>query len=171
MGTAAKPTRANPTITIDFRNEATYFRLLEEGKAFLEFVFAFSLSMSFQLTHKATCGGGGDLTRHSHYVRVGLPASVAGANDPYLEFTTGQRGGSFRISKHIVVVMPVTRHPPHRPSRHCFRESYDALSGDERDHLAQRDHYSRQRFAVCNSLKDVIHSATVGFRTVAAWNP
>jgi hypothetical protein len=67
MGTAAKPTRANRTITIDFRNEATYFRLLEDGKAFLEFVFAFILSMGFQLTHKATCGGGGCLTRHSHY--------------------------------------------------------------------------------------------------------
>jgi hypothetical protein len=72
MGTAAKPTRANRTITVDFRNEATYFRLLEDGKAFLEFVFAFILSMGFQLTHKATCGGGGCLTRHSHYVRVRL---------------------------------------------------------------------------------------------------
>jgi len=64
MGTAAKPTRANRTITVDFRNEATYFRLPEDGKAFLEFVFAFILSMGFQLTHKATCGGGGCLTRH-----------------------------------------------------------------------------------------------------------
>jgi hypothetical protein len=72
MGTAAKPTRAHRTITVDFRNEATYFRLLEDGKAFLEFVFAFILSMGFQLTHKATCGGGGCLTRHSHYVRVRL---------------------------------------------------------------------------------------------------
>jgi hypothetical protein len=72
MGTAAKPTRANRTITVDFRNEATYFRLLEDGKAFLEFVFAFILSMGFQLTHKTTCGGGGCLTRHSHYVRVRL---------------------------------------------------------------------------------------------------
>jgi hypothetical protein len=72
MGTAAKPTRANRTITVDFRNEATYFRLLEDGKAFLEFVFAFILSLGFQLTHKAPCGGGGCLTRHSHYVRVRL---------------------------------------------------------------------------------------------------
>jgi hypothetical protein len=72
MGTAAKPTRGNRTITVDFGNEATYFRLLEDGKAFLEFVFAFILSMGFQLTHKATCGGGGCLTRHSHYVRVRL---------------------------------------------------------------------------------------------------
>jgi hypothetical protein len=72
MGTVAKPTRANRTITVDFRNEATYFHLLEDGKAFLEFVFAFILSLGFQLTHKAPCGGGGGLTRHSHYVRVRL---------------------------------------------------------------------------------------------------
>jgi hypothetical protein len=26
MGTAAKPTRENRTITVDFRDEATYFR-------------------------------------------------------------------------------------------------------------------------------------------------
>jgi hypothetical protein len=72
MGTAAKPTRANRTITVDFRDEATYFRLMEDGKAFLECVLAFILSLGFQLTHKATCSGGGGLTRHSHYVRVRL---------------------------------------------------------------------------------------------------
>jgi len=72
MGTAAKPTRANRTITVDFRDEATYFHLMEDGKAFLECVLAFILSLGFQLTHKATCGGGGGLTRHSHYVRVRL---------------------------------------------------------------------------------------------------
>jgi hypothetical protein len=27
MGTAAKPTRENRTITVDFRSEATYFQL------------------------------------------------------------------------------------------------------------------------------------------------
>jgi hypothetical protein len=72
MGTAAKPTRANRTITVDFRDEATYFHLMEDGKAFLECVLAFILSLGFPLTHKATCGGGGGLTRHSHYVRVRL---------------------------------------------------------------------------------------------------
>src|ERR1700730_626289 len=72
MGQAAKPTRANRTITIDFQNEATYFPLLGDGKAFLECVLAFVLSLGFQLTHKATCRGGGCLTRHSHYVRVRL---------------------------------------------------------------------------------------------------
>jgi hypothetical protein len=72
MGTAAKPTRENRTITVDFRDEATYFRLMEDGRAFLECVLAFILSLGFQLTHKAICRGGGGLTRHSHYMRVRL---------------------------------------------------------------------------------------------------
>src|SRR5262249_8968340 len=72
MGTAAKPTRTNRTITVDFRSEATYFQLLGDGKAFLECVLAFVMSLGFQLAHKATCSGGGGLTRHSHYARVPL---------------------------------------------------------------------------------------------------
>ena len=36
MCTAAKPTREDRTITIDFRDEATYFRLIEDGQAFVE---------------------------------------------------------------------------------------------------------------------------------------
>ena len=72
MPKQARQTRENRTITIDFQNEATYFQLLGDGKAFLEFVFAFLLSLGFQLKHKATCTSGGCLTRHSHYVRVRL---------------------------------------------------------------------------------------------------
>src|SRR5262245_14000333 len=72
MGTATKPTRKNRTITVDFQDEATYFQLLGDGKAFVEFVFAFLLALGFQLLHKATCCGGGCLTRHSHYARVRL---------------------------------------------------------------------------------------------------
>src|ERR671922_941558 len=72
MGTAAKLTRENRTITVDFRDEATYFQLLGDGKAFVECVLAFLLALGFQLKHKATCQGGGCLTRHSHYVRVRL---------------------------------------------------------------------------------------------------
>jgi hypothetical protein len=72
MPKQARPTRENRTITIDFQNEATYRQLLGDGKAFLEFVCAFLLAMGFQLKHKATCTGGGCLTRHSHYVRVRL---------------------------------------------------------------------------------------------------
>src|SRR5215510_11609878 len=72
MGQAGKRTRHNRTITVDFHDEATYSQLLDNGKAFLECVLAFVLSLGFQLTHKATCQGGGCLTRHSHYVRVRL---------------------------------------------------------------------------------------------------
>src|SRR4029453_2904471 len=72
MGTAAKPTRENRTITVDFQNETTYFQLLGDGKAFVECVLAFLFALGFQLTHKATCQGGGCLTRHSHYLRVRL---------------------------------------------------------------------------------------------------
>src|SRR6266446_4514011 len=72
MGQAAKATRENRTITVDFHDDSTYFQLMNDGKAFVEFVFAFLLSLGFQLTHKASCSGGGCLTRHSHYVRVRL---------------------------------------------------------------------------------------------------
>src|SRR5499433_2695934 len=64
--------RVHRTTTIDFQNEATYFQLLGDRKAFLECVLAFVLSLGFQLKHKATCDGGGYLTRHSHSVRVRL---------------------------------------------------------------------------------------------------
>jgi hypothetical protein len=72
MGQAAKRSRENRTITVDFQDETTYFQLLGNGKAFVELVLAFLLSLGFQLKHRATCDGGGCLTRHSHYVRVRL---------------------------------------------------------------------------------------------------
>ena len=72
MGTAATRMRHNRTITVDFHDETTYDHLLGDGKAFLKCVLAFVLSIGFQLKHKATCSGGGCLTRHSHYVRVRL---------------------------------------------------------------------------------------------------
>src|SRR2546427_1052999 len=72
MSTAAKQTRTNRTITVDFRDEATYVQLLGDGKAFVEGVCAFLLALGFQLAHKATCQGGGCLTRHSHYIRLRL---------------------------------------------------------------------------------------------------
>src|SRR5437588_5592032 len=72
MGPAAKPTRHNRTISVDFQDEVTYFQLLGDTKAFVEFVLAFVLSIGFQLTHKSTCHSGGSLTRHSHYPRVRL---------------------------------------------------------------------------------------------------
>src|SRR2546428_3040814 len=72
MGQAAKRIRANRTITVDFQDETTYFQLLGDGKAFVEFVVAFLLSLGFQLTHEASCGGAGPQPRHSHYMRVRL---------------------------------------------------------------------------------------------------
>src|SRR6266545_4890143 len=72
MGKAAKRPRHNRTITVDVHDEATYFQLLDNGKAFVELVIAFILALGFQLRHQATCRGGGCLTRHSHYVRVPL---------------------------------------------------------------------------------------------------
>ena len=72
MGQTAKVTRKNRTITVDFHNEATYDQLLDDTKAFVEFVLAFLLALGFQLLHKASCSEGGGLTRHSHYARVRL---------------------------------------------------------------------------------------------------
>jgi hypothetical protein len=70
MRNTARQTRENRTITVDFHDERTYFKLLDDRKAFVEFVLAFLLALGFQLKHKATCGGGGGLTRHSHDMRV-----------------------------------------------------------------------------------------------------
>src|SRR6266704_3266788 len=72
MRTTARQTPQNRTITVDFQNKATYVQLLGDGKAFLECVLAFLLALGLQLKHKATCDGGGCLTRHSHYARVRL---------------------------------------------------------------------------------------------------
>src|SRR5215510_9408414 len=72
MAQTTKVTRQNRTLTVDFQDPSTYFELIRNGKAFVEFVLAFLLSIGFQLVHKATCTGGGCLTRHSHYARIRL---------------------------------------------------------------------------------------------------
>src|SRR6266851_7824105 len=72
MRNTGRQTRENRTITVDFQNETTYFQLLGDGKAFLECVLALLFALGFQLKHKATCHGGGCLTRHAHDVRVRL---------------------------------------------------------------------------------------------------
>jgi hypothetical protein len=72
LGTATTQTRHNRTITVDFHDETTYVQLLGDGKAWVEWVMAFIVSIGFQLTHKATCRGDGCLTRHSHDARVRL---------------------------------------------------------------------------------------------------
>jgi hypothetical protein len=73
MRNTTRQTRENRTVTVDFHDEATYVQLLGDGKAFVEWVIAFIFSLGFQLKHKATCGGGGCMTHHSHYRRVRLP--------------------------------------------------------------------------------------------------
>src|SRR2546427_11746610 len=97
MRNTARQTRENRTLTIDFQNEATYFQLLGDGKAFLECVLAFVLSLGFQLKHKATCGGGGCLTRHSHYVR----GRLGGVTIWRLQCTTCSAG--FTILPHFIL--------------------------------------------------------------------
>src|SRR2546425_6183859 len=72
MRNTTRQPRENRTITVDFHNEATYYQLLGDGKAFVECVLAFLLALGFKLAHKAPCRGGGCLTRHSHYARVRL---------------------------------------------------------------------------------------------------
>src|SRR5215469_6793135 len=72
MAQTTKVTRQNRTLTVDFQDPSTYSEMIRNGKAFVEFVLAFILSIGFQLAHKATCTGGGCLTRHSHYARIRL---------------------------------------------------------------------------------------------------
>ena len=72
MRHTTRQTRDNRTLTVDFRDDATYYQLLGDGKMFIECILAFLLALGFQLKHKTTCRGGGCLTHHSHYVRVRL---------------------------------------------------------------------------------------------------
>src|SRR6266480_4101461 len=72
MAQTTKASRQNRTITVDFQDPSTYFQLITDGKAFVEFVLAFLLALGFQLTHKATCTSSSSLTRHSHYARLRL---------------------------------------------------------------------------------------------------
>src|SRR5262245_39220898 len=97
MGNTAKRPRHNRTITVDFHDEATYFQLLDDGKAFVEWVLAFLLALGFQLRHKATCHGGGCLTRHSHYMRV----RVRGVTIWRLQGTTCR--AVFTILPHVIL--------------------------------------------------------------------
>jgi hypothetical protein len=53
MVQATKPKRQNRTITIDFKDETSYFQLLDDGKAFVEFALAFILSLVLLLSVKA----------------------------------------------------------------------------------------------------------------------
>ena len=64
--------RKNRTVHVDFQDESTYHRLIEDGSAFLEFVVAYVLSIGFQFLHKSHCSGQSRFKRHSHYARIRL---------------------------------------------------------------------------------------------------
>jgi hypothetical protein len=59
MGTAAKATRENRTISVAFQHEATYGQLLDDGKAFLECVMAFILVLAFSSPTRPPVAGAG----------------------------------------------------------------------------------------------------------------
>ena len=119
MGTAAKPTRVNRTITVDFQDETTYVQLLGDGRAFVECVLAFLLALGFQLLHKTTCRGGGCLTRHSHYARVRL----GGITIWRLQCTTCR--AVFTILPHFVLRY---RHMRPEVARDALLATYGGLS-------------------------------------------
>ena len=58
MAQAAKASRQNRALTVDFHDKTTYWQLLDDGKAFVELVLVFILSIGFQRYHKSTCNGG-----------------------------------------------------------------------------------------------------------------
>ena len=110
MRNTTRQTRENRTITVDFHNEATYYQLLGDGKAFVECVLAFLLALGFQLTHKTTCQGmpdppfalppypsrwGHHLAHPMHHVSCGVhgPAPLRLALSP-----DASRGGSQRLA-------------------------------------------------------------------------
>jgi hypothetical protein len=119
LGTAATRTRHNRTITVDFQDETTYFRLVDDGKAFLECILAFIMSLGFQLTHTTICRGGGCLTRLSHDVRVRL----GGITIWRIQCTT---------CKAVFTVLPhfVLRYRSMRPdvARHALLATHGGLS-------------------------------------------
>ena len=55
MRNTARQTRDHRTITVDFHDETTYFKLLDDRRAFVEFVLAFLLALGVQLKHQVAC--------------------------------------------------------------------------------------------------------------------
>jgi hypothetical protein len=48
MAQTTQVTRQNRTLTVDFQDPSTYFELINDRKVFVEFVFAFILSLGFR---------------------------------------------------------------------------------------------------------------------------
>ena len=89
--------RENRTLTIDFENEDNYYKLIPNGKAFIEFVVAFIMSIGFQLYHKPGCSRGFSLTRHSHYFRARLNGV------PIWRIQCKECGAVFTVLPHFVL--------------------------------------------------------------------
>ena len=70
MRNTKRHTREYRTITVNVHNQATSSQLLGDGMALIECVGTFLLALGLQRTRKASCRGGGCLTRHSHSLRV-----------------------------------------------------------------------------------------------------
>jgi hypothetical protein len=119
MRNTARQTRDNRTITVDFHDETTYVKLLDDRRALVEFVLAFLLALGFQLKHKVACGGGGHLTRHSHYMRV----RVGGVTIWRIQCTTCK--AVFTIPPHFIL-----RYRQMRPevARNALLATYGGLS-------------------------------------------
>ncbi|WP_459918867.1 hypothetical protein [Desulfocicer niacini] len=49
---AMKRKREDHTITVDFKTTEAYLRIIQDGKAFIEFVVAFLVSIGVQLKHR-----------------------------------------------------------------------------------------------------------------------
>ena len=71
-------TRENRTLVVDFKDCDRYQQLIQNGRAFIEFVTLFILELGFKLHHKPGCPGGCKLTRHSYYMRIrsGVPLAM-----------------------------------------------------------------------------------------------
>ena len=67
MRNTTRQTRENRTITVDFQNEATYYQLLGDGKAFVECVLAFLLALGFQQSRELRSPVRGARHRGAHH--------------------------------------------------------------------------------------------------------
>jgi hypothetical protein len=119
MRTTARQTRDNRTITVELQNEATDVQRLGEGQAFGECVLAFLLALGFQLTHKATCRGGGCLPRHSHDGR----GRWGGVTSWRLPCTTCR--AVFTVRPHVILRY---RQRPPEVARNAFLATHGGLS-------------------------------------------
>src|SRR5439155_230115 len=143
MGQGATRTRENRTITVDFQDETTYFQLLGDGKAFIELVLAFILSLGFQLKHKAACHGGGCLTRHSHYFladekhsrclteKVYLPTIVYGRVLWHLGYTEHASAAAFTQSYQEFQRVASQQEPSYR-IRGILTDGFDSTTSSMR---------------------------------------